>query len=123
LDLNNIYKRDIQLINELSKELEIEYELDFMLNNFKSMFMSIEATRTRVIGVLKIDEKKTKRIQIKTVSHKLKNKEEIVLRLSVFISMFRQIKAIKEIEEIEKGLKLVNMQLLYNDYSYFKEFL
>jgi len=124
LDLNNIYERDIKLINELCQELEIEYELDFMLNNFKSIIMSREATRIRIIGVLKVDKKKTKRVQIKTISKKLKNIDEMVLRLSVFVSLFRQIKAVKEIEKIEEGLKLANLQLVHNvDYSYFKELL
>lgn len=121
MDFNNVLDRDIELINVLIKEFNIEYELDFMLDNFKSMFLSIEKNRTRVIAVEKIDEKKTKRVQVKTISSKLENRKNLTFRLSVFVSLFRQIKLMKEVEEIEEGLKLVNQQLLYNGYSHFKD--
>ena len=121
MDFNNILKRDLELINKLIQELEVEYELDFMLINFKSMFLSIETNRTRAIAVLKIDDKKTKRVQVKTISSKLENREEVTFRLSVFIFLFRQIKAMKESEEIEEALEKVNNQLLYAGYKHFKE--
>jgi len=122
LDLKEILSRDTKLIKELIKELEIEYDLDFMLKNFKSMFISIEQNRTRAIAVMQIDDKKTKRVQIKTISYKLENKEELTYRLSFLVQLFRQIKSIKEIQDIEVGLKSINEQLIYNGYKYIKGF-
>jgi hypothetical protein len=121
LDYNDIYNRDKNLIEVLIKELEIDYKLDFMLDKFKSMFLSVESTRSRAIAVFEIDNKKTKRIQVKTISSKSENKEELIYKLSIFISLFRQLKSFKDIENLEKDLKIVNQQLLYNDYGYFKE--
>ena len=122
LDLKDILNRDTKLINELIKELEIEYDLTFMLKNFKSMFISVEQNRTRAIAVMQIDDKKTKRVQIKTISYKLENKEELTYRLSFLVQLFRQIKSIKEVEEREIDLKSINEQLLYHGYKYIKGF-
>ena len=121
MDFNSIKDRDTKLINNLIAEFDIEYKLDFMLEKFKSMFLSVEASRTRAIAVLKVDDKKTKRIQVVKISPKEQNAQELIYRLSVFISLFRQLKAMKEIEEIETDLITVNQQLVYQGYKYFKE--
>jgi len=121
LDFNSIKDRDTKLINNLIAEFDIEYKLDFMLEKFKSMFLSVETNRTRAIAVLEVDDKKTKRIQVVKISPKEQNAQELIYRLSVFISLFRQLKAMKEIEDIETDLKTVNQQLVYQGYKYFKE--
>ena len=121
MDFNSIKDRDTKLINNLIAEFDIEYKLDFMLEKFKSMFLSVEASRTRAIAVLEVDDKKTKRIQVVKISPKEQNAQELIYRLSVFISLFRQLKAMKEIEDIETDLKTVNQQLVYQGYKYFKE--
>lgn len=113
-----------KLIKEVIKDLELDYSLDYILENFKSIVIAIEEKRTRLAAVVKVDDKKTKRLYIKTVTYKNKNDKEKtreVVKCSIFVSLYRSIKLLKELRELENGLTLNNTQLLYNDLGYYKE--
>lgn len=121
MNLDETLKRDYEIIISLIKELDLEYDFEFMLKNFKSMFLSIEFHRTRIIAVMLLDKDKTKRIQVKTINNKLENAQELVYKCSILISLYKQFNALKEVKELENGLTKLNGQLLYAGYKFIKE--
>lgn len=123
LTCKDLLDKYINVINKVIKDLELEYNLDYMLENFKSIILVVETTRTRIAAVQQIDEKKTKRIYIKVISNKLEADEKIELaqKSQLFITLYRSIKNLKELEQAEQDLKNINGQLLYSGKSYYKE--
>ncbi|PNV83478.1 MAG: hypothetical protein C0627_05120 [Sulfurimonas sp.] len=121
MNLDETLKRDYEIIISLIKELDLEYDFEFMLKNFKSMFLSIELHRSRIIAVMLLDKDKTKRIQVKTINNKLENAQELVYKCSILISLYKQFNALKEVQELENGLTTLNGRLLYAGYKFIKE--
>jgi hypothetical protein len=123
LTCKDLLDKYINVINKVIKDLELEYNLDYMLENFKSIILVVETKRTRIAAVQQIDEKKTKRIYIKVISNKLEADEKIELaqKSQIFITLYRSIKNLKELEQAEQDLKNINGQLLYSGKSYYKE--
>ena len=121
LNLDETLKRDYEIIITLIGELELEYDFEFMLKNFKSMFLSIESQRSRIIAVMLLDKDKTKRIQVKTINNKLENAQELVYKCSILISLYKQFNALKEVQELENALTRLNGQLLYAGHKFIKE--
>ncbi|MGE4418773.1 MAG: hypothetical protein AB7D38_02930 [Sulfurimonas sp.] len=121
MNLDETLKRDYEIIISLIKELDLEYDFEFMLKNFKSMFLSIELHRSRIIAVMLLDKDKTKRIQVKTINNKLENAQELVYKCSILISLYKQFNALKEVQELENGLTTLNGQLMYAGYKFIKE--
>jgi hypothetical protein len=114
--------RDILLFDQLRALFKVDIELEFMIHNYKSMFLSIEKERSRVVAVERMSDTKTKRSQLFSI--KTKDSDDLsnsihIYKASIFVSLFRQIKTIYEIENIENDLKTVNSQLRYMSSDYF----
>lgn len=118
-------KKKTALIKKVIEELNLDYSLEYILENFKSIVIATESKRVRMAAVVRVDEKKTKRIYIKTIA--FKNSEEAtekfgdITKCSIFVQLYRSIKILNELVQLDKGLKMNNSQLIYNGINHYKE--
>jgi len=106
-----------KLINTIIKELNIEYSLEYMIENFKSIVLAVEKKRIRIAAVVKTEDKKTKRIYIKTISSNKLTEQEMSTqssKCSIFIQLYRSINNLYDLIEIDIKLKTLNSELLRN---------
>ena len=117
-----LLEKNTLLIKKLLKDLKIDYTLEYMLINFKSLILAVEAKRSRIAAVAIVDEKKTKRVYIKTAVHKeFETTNEELIKCNMLIGLYKSIKNLNELEQIEKDLKISNSTLLYEGMNYYKE--
>ncbi len=121
------------LIQEVLKDLNLDYTLEYILENFMSIILAKEEKRIRIAAVLKIDTKKTKRIDIKktkriyikTISFKDSDTAlaniEIITKSGMLVQLYRSIKILQELESLKFGLEGNNTQLKLNGKIFYEE--
>ena len=108
---------DLEKLDVLIRKLNIKFTKEEILTRFFSIISSRESkdgeSKLRLIGAEKTGETKTKnrRINILTISNKAKNKEELMLKADLFVSFFRHIKKLNELQEIEDSIKKLSSTL------------
>lgn len=109
---------DLEKLDVLIRELNIKFTKEEILTRFFSIISSRESkdgeSKLRLIGAEKTGETKTKnrRINILTISNKANNKEELMLKADLFVSFFKHLKKLNELQEIEDSIKIDSSVLL-----------
>lgn len=124
MECNHIIKRNKNLLDQLSKEFEIEKDVNLLLQDFLSIFTSYEQDRERlrIIGVIKkdfnpTDKKTTKRetlafIGKRTLKKKKIDMETMKLKAELFCKLWQQTNNLSTIEQQEENIQNYDKKLL-----------
>jgi len=121
----DIITRDKYLLDNISNELGIEYDINLLIeNNFISVFESFEENRERlrILGVkpkdfTSLNEKnKTTREQIFSISKKKIKEQKLNLNLlrlkaRLYTVIWKQLKLLKEVELTENTINTLKQQI------------
>jgi len=121
----DIITRDKYLLDDISNELGIEYDINMLLeSNFISVFESFEENRERlrILGVKPKDftslndKNKTTREQIFSISKKKIKEQKLNLNLlrlkaRLYTVIWKQLKLLKEVELTENSINTLKQQI------------
>jgi len=131
IDINNIISRNTTKLNQLITEYKIERSLEQLIKNFDRLYIHNDpkADRIRLMGIERQydsmetyidnngvtqivgteDKVPTKRIQLYVLKKRYyidftdNEKEELIYHLNFFITLFKQLKFVNQVEDIEKN--------------------
>lgn len=117
MDIQAAKERNYQELTQKLKEFNSEYTVEDLLEKFKTVYMSNEPDmrRIRLLGLLKLDDDKQKRIQffvLKRFEYERLLKEDVAelntiqTSLKIFLGLYRQLVLLKEFEEIEAAFSM-----------------
>ena len=130
---NYIIKRNKNLLEQLSKELEIEKDVNLLLQDYVSVFTSYEQDRERlrIIGVVKkdfnpTDKNMTKReilifIGKRTLKKRKVDMKVMRLKAELFCKLWQQTNNLSTIEQQEENIQSYSKELkekMGKDYLY-----
>lgn len=130
---NYIIKRNKNLLEQLSKELEIEKDVNLLLQDYVSVFTSYEQDRERlrIIGVVKKDfnptDKKTTKREIlifigkRTLKKRKVDMKVMRLKAELFCKLWQQTNNLSTIEQQEENIQSYSKELkekMGKDYLY-----
>ena len=132
INIDKIIKRNVSQINHMVKEYKIERDIDQLIKNYDRLYihedpktqrirlMGIERQYDKVKNIDSEEKVPTRRIQLYVLKKKYyitfedNEKKELIDKLNFFIVMFKQLKYIYKVQNIEKE----NMPL-YKENGYF----
>jgi vacuolar-type H+-ATPase catalytic subunit A/Vma1 len=122
MNIENMVIRNKKVLLQIIEDLNIKFTLDYMLDNFKSIINSKNVNKSknprfRIIAVEQINDNKTKRTQVYSISVSTLPtddalKQEIFGKMNIFCSLFKQLKLISDIENEENNIKESNQMIL-----------
>ncbi|MEA2017027.1 MAG: hypothetical protein U9N59_01155 [Campylobacterota bacterium] len=132
MDFKELEERNRYLFQKLIFDLKISIDgssdIDTILNDFISIFISNEKNRFRIMGAKQVEDKKSKRVQIYSFNPKKTKLDtfEITAQASIFVSLFRELKLLTELkkleQELEKQYKYTSSERLKEDCNRFLKF-